>query len=212
MIALGHVLAFAGAAFVIILVPGPSVLFVIGRALTIGRRGALLTVVGNTGGLLVQVVLVAFGVGAVVQQSVVLYTVIRLVGACYLVYLGARAFRYRKTLAAAMHATLPASGTRQVMREGFLVGITNPKSIVFFVAVLPAFTDRDAGHLSTQLLLLGGIFATIALISDGAWGLLAARARDWFANSPRRVEAIGGAGGLMIMGLGLTLAVTGRHG
>lgn len=211
MISTGHLLAFIAAAFVLIVIPGPSVLFVISRALTIGRKGALLTVVGNTAGVFVQVILVALGIGAIVERSVAVYTIIKLVGSGYLVFLGIKAFRHRKALGAAMNAEVTPGTSRKVLREGFIVGITNPKAIVFFVAVLPAFTDREAGHLPLQLLILGGIFALMALIMDSTWGIIAARARAWFARSPKRVEAVGGAGGLMIVGLGTTLALTGKH-
>lgn len=96
------------------------------------------------------------------------------------------------------------------MTEGFTVGVTNPKTIVFFAAVLPQFVDRGHGHVAVQMLILGLVFNAIAVASDSVWGLAAAGARDWFARSPRRLSLVGGIGGLTMIGLGVTVAVTGR--
>ena len=91
-----------------------------------------------------------------------------------------------------------------------MVGVTNPKTMVFFAAVLPQFVDRSAGRVPAQMLLLGLISTGIALVCDSTWGLAASAARDWFARSPRRLSLVGGAGGLAMIGLGVTVAVTGR--
>jgi len=89
--------------------------------------------------------------------------------------------------------------------------VTNPKVIVFFAAVLPQFVDRSAGHVPLQMLLLGAIFVGIAVISDGSWAVAAGSARAWLARSPRRLELIGGTGGLAMIGIGASLAITGRR-
>jgi threonine/homoserine/homoserine lactone efflux protein len=94
-------------------------------------------------------------------------------------------------------------------RDGFIVGLTNPKSIVFFAAVLPQFADRAAGHVPLQLLLLGAIFVAIALVSDSMWALIAGTGRTWFTRSPRRLDLIGGTSGLVMIGIGASLALTG---
>ena len=211
MIAPDRLLAFALTALVLIAVPGPSVLFVISRGVALGRRAALATVVGNAAGVYVQVVAVALGIGAVVERSATAFTVVKLVGACYLVVLGFRIVRDRGELARVLDATVAPKSTRRILREGFVVGLTNPKAIVFFAAVLPQFADPARGHVPLQLLALGLVFVLIALVSDGAWGFAAGTARAWLGRSPRRLEAIGGAGGVVIIGLGVTLAVTGRR-
>ncbi|HEY4347824.1 MAG TPA: LysE family translocator [Gaiellaceae bacterium] len=201
---------FALAAFVLIVIPGPSVLFVISRAVVLGRRAALATVVGNCLGVYVQVVGVALGVGALVERSTTVYTSIKLVGAAYLVWLGVRTFQRRRSLAAALEAPIAPRSGRRIVREGFVVGLTNPKSAVFFAAILPQFADSGAGHVQVQMLALGLVFVLIAMICDGVWGLVAGIARDRLKASPRRLEAIGGAGGMVLVGLGVGLAVTGR--
>ncbi|WP_282699530.1 LysE family translocator [Streptomyces sp. CC219B] len=211
MVSTDRLLAFAAMSFLLIAVPGPSVLFVVGRALAQGRRAALMTVAGNTAGAYVLIVAVAFGIGSVVERSVLLFTALKLAGAAYLVYLGVRAWRDRGALRAAFaeDGAAPHSGLRTFW-EGFAVGVSNPKTIVFFAAVLPQFVDRGAGHAAAQMLLLGLVFNAIALASDSVWGLAAATARGWFARSPRRLSLVGGVGGMTMIGLGVTVAVTGR--
>ncbi|GGW63845.1 lysine transporter LysE [Streptomyces lucensis JCM 4490] len=211
MVSTDRLAAFAALSLLLIVVPGPSVLFVIGRALAHGRRAALTSVAGNTLGAYVLVVAVALGVGSVVERSVLVFTALKLAGAAYLVHLGVKAWRRRGSLRAAFTGTDgPAHGGLRTLAEGFAVGVANPKTIVFFAAVLPQFVDRGQGHVPAQMLLLGLVFNAIALASDSAWGLVASAARGWFARSPRRLAAVGGVGGLTMIGLGVTVAATGR--
>ncbi|MDR3036491.1 MAG: LysE family translocator [Kitasatospora sp.] len=210
MVSADRLLTFAAMSFLLIVIPGPSVLFVIGRALAQGRRAALTTVVGNTTGAYALVVAVAFGVGAVVERSVLLFTLLKLAGAAYLVFLGVRAWRERGSLRAAFSGAGAARSSLRTFWEGFTVGVTNPKTIVFFAAVLPQFVDRGQGRVPAQMLLLGLVFNLIAVVSDMAWGLVAATARDWFARSPQRLSLVGGVGGIAMIGLGVTVAATGR--
>ncbi|MFJ9036934.1 LysE family translocator [Streptomyces sp. NPDC102406] len=211
MISLHQLLAFCSMSLLLSAIPGPSVLFVVGRALAHGRRTALASVLGNALGGYALVVAVALGVGAVVQRSVVVFDAIRFAGAAYLVLLGVKALRasWRDRTEAVRFTAAPANGKGSV-RAGFMVGVTNPKSIVFLTAMLPQFVDRDAGHVSLQMLLLGLAGAVLALISDGLWGLTASAARAWLGRSPRRMALIGGTGGLAMIGLGSAVAVTGR--
>ena len=203
-------MAFGITAFVVIVIPGPSVLFVVGRALASGRRVAVLTVVGNALGEYVQVLAVAFGVGALAEQSVAAFTALKLVGGAYLVYLGVKTFRERRSLAAALAAPVAARSDRRSFVEGATVGATNPKTIVFLAAILPQFVTRSGGNVPVQILVLGLIFAAIALVSDTIWALAAGGFRAWFARSPRRLELVGGAGGLAIVAVGAGLLVSGR--
>jgi threonine/homoserine/homoserine lactone efflux protein len=200
-----QVLAFAALSLVMIVIPGPSVLFTIGRALTVGRREALLSVAGNALGAYLQVVAVAFGIGVVVERSAVVFTVVKLAGAAYLVYLGVQAFRRRRRVTDALAASVSRIGPARALRDGVIVGVTNPKTIVFMIVALPQFTDGTA-----QMLLLGVIFPAIAVLCDSVWAFAAATARTWFARSPKRLAAVGGTGGLMMIGLGASLALTNR--
>ena len=202
-----NVAAFVVASVVIILIPGPSVLFVIGRSIALGRRAGVLSVIGNALGTVPAVVAVAFGVGAIVASSVVAFTVLKVVGALYLVYLGVQAIRHRND--GVERTSTSSGGTARLLRQGFLVGLTNPKTIAFFVAVLPQFVDPAAGSVWAQLLVLGLLFQTLAVVCDSAWALAAGTARAWFATSPRRMATLSGTGGVMMIGLGGTLALTG---
>jgi threonine/homoserine/homoserine lactone efflux protein len=186
------------------------VLFVVTRSLTLGPRAGLATVAGNAAGVYVQVIAVALGVGALVQESIHVFTAVKLAGAAYLGYLGVQTFRHRRSLAAALDAPVERKLVRRILGDAFVVGIFNPKVIVFFMAILPQFVDRSSGSVALQLLSLGAIFCLIALVCDSMWALAAGAARSWLVGSPRRLEAIGGTGGVVMIGLGAGLALTGR--
>jgi threonine/homoserine/homoserine lactone efflux protein len=212
MITVDQLLTFGLAALILIAIPGPSVVFVIGRALSYGRGVALATVLGNSLGLLVIVVLVAFGLGVVVQGSIVVFAVLKLAGAGYLVWLGIQAIRHRRAFDVGdPGAPARVLSTRTAVRQGFVVGISNPKAFMIFAAVLPQFIDRGAGHVQTQMLLLGLVAFTIGLLSDSLWAVIASRLRSWFNASPRRGAALGAVGGTSMIGLGVGLAVTGHQ-
>ena len=200
-------LAFAVMSFVLIVVPGPSVLFVIGRSLALGRRGGLLSVLGNELGGLPLVLLVSVGLGAVVAQSAMVFLVVKLLGAGYLAYLGVQAIRHRRVDTGAAPASGRGGSSWRVLREGFIVGVTNPKTIVFFVAVLPQFVGPENGSVAVQMAILGLVFTSIAFACDACWALVASSARQWFATSPRRLSAARATGGGMLVGMGATLAL-----
>jgi len=202
--------AFVLASIVLIVIPGPSVLFVIGRSLALGRLGGLLSVVGNALGMVPIVAAVALGVGALVAQSVVIFTVIKFAGALYLVYLGVQAIRHRADAAAAVNGDAPTRSHWRQLGEGFVVGITNPKTIAFFVAVLPQFVDFTAGSIPLQLFELGIVFVVLALLCDSIWAIAASAARDWFGRSPKRAAHLAATGGVMMIGLGGVLALSGN--
>jgi threonine/homoserine/homoserine lactone efflux protein len=210
MVPVDRVLTFAAAAFVLIVIPGPSVLFEISRSVALGRRAGLATVAGNALGELVQATAVAVGIGAIIARSAPLFTLVKVVGVAYIILLGIRAIRDRQALSKALALPIKARSDRRILLEGFIVGVTNPKSLVFFAAILPQFVVPEAGAVPVQLVLFGVVFVAIALVSDSAWVVVAGTARDWFARSPRRLELVGGAGGLMMIAVGVRLAFTGR--
>lgn len=208
---LPSLLAFALASFALIVIPGPSVLFVIGRSLALGRRRGLLSVLGNEIGGIPLIAAVALGVGTIISESVMALTVIKVVGACYLVYLGIRAILNRHDHAADDSAGATPSSSWRVLLQGFLVGVTNPKTIIFLVAVLPQFVDHRHGSAAIQMAVLGLIFTAVALVCDGAWALLAGTTRARFARSPKRISQMSAAGGGMMIGLGGVLLVSGSR-
>ena len=201
---------FALLSLALIVVPGPSVLFVIGRAVSMGRRAALVTVAGNAVGVYGQVLLVAAGLGVVVERSIAVFTAVKLVGAAYLVWLGVQAIRHRAVLARIEEIGARPRSHRSVFVDGLVVGAANPKAIVFFAAILPQFVQPGGAPASVQMAVLGLVFVAVALVSDSAWGLAAGTARSWFGRSPGRLEVLGAGGGLVMIGLGLRLATLGR--
>jgi threonine/homoserine/homoserine lactone efflux protein len=211
VISSGQLLGFTLASFVLIVVPGPGVLFIVGRALSHGRRTAFATAAGHASGNYVVAACVAVGLGSVLQRSAQVFIAVKLIGALYLVILGVQAIRHRKSLATAMSAAGGSSDGWRALRDGLVVGVTNPKAYILFGAILPQFVNRAAGNVPGQMLLLALISVTIGVVSDCTWGLAASGVRGWFAGSPRRYELVGGAGGLAMIGLGVTVAFTGRR-
>lgn len=209
MIPPGNILAFALASLGLMLIPGPSVLFVIGRSVALGRIGGLLSVVGNAAGALVIAVAVALGVGVIVEQSVVLFTAIKIVGALYLMFLGIQAIRHRNDVSHNRALVRRPRSAGRMLAEGFVVGVSNPKTIVFLVAVLPQFVSYPRGGIPLQLATLGAVFVAIALVSDSVWALVAGSVREWFARSPRRIGRLGATGGVMMIGLGAAVLFVG---
>ena len=212
MISGGQLLGFTVAAMVMIVIPGPGVLFVVGRALSHGRRAAMATAAGHGIGNYVVAAAVSVGLGEILQRSAAAFVVVKVAGAAYLAWLGIQAIRHRKSLADAFAAVAePREGWR-ALRDGIVVGITNPKSYILFGAILPQFVNRGAGAVPGQMLLLSLVAVVLGGVSDCGWGFAASAVRNWFASSPRRFELVGGAGGLAMIGVGVTVAITGRKG
>jgi threonine/homoserine/homoserine lactone efflux protein len=209
MVSTQQVFAFGIAALVLIAIPGPSVVFVVGRALAYGRAVALCTVLGNSLGLLVLLLLVALGLGVVVQESITVFTAVKLAGAVYLVYLGVQAIRHRRRLDVNPEQRGPLPRLI-ALRQGFVVGVSNPKALMIFAAVLPQFVDRGEGHVQAQMMLLGLLAFVIGLVSDSVWAVVASQLRTWVNASTKRGELLGIAGGMSMIGLGTAIAVTGR--
>jgi threonine/homoserine/homoserine lactone efflux protein len=212
-----HLAAFLLTMYVLIAVPGPSVVFVVTRGVVLGRRAAMATVLGNAAGLTAQLILVALGVGGLIVRSATALEVVTLVGAGYLVLLGVRGVLGRRggapsaavrSLETPQARTSPAANARQ----GFVVGLTNPKGLIMFIAFLPRFVDRTAGHATAQLLALGAICVALALASDGTWAVAAGSAGRWLGRSPRPLERLRLGGGLTLIALGIGLAVAGVTG
>jgi threonine/homoserine/homoserine lactone efflux protein len=206
-----HLVEFLLTVYVVILIPGPSVTFVVSRGVALGRRAALATVLGNSAGFAVLLALVSVGVGSIVARSDTVFTVLKLIGAAYLVWLGIRSIRDRRELARVFGVSSDErKPVRRIIREGFFVGVTNPKGIILFTAILPQFIDRLAGHPTLQFVTLGSLCVVIGFLSDAAWAIASGTARNWLGRSTKRLELLSGTGGAMLIGLGFVLALTGR--
>ena len=194
--------AFAAFSIVIVVIPGPAIAFIVGRGVALGRRAALDTVLGNTVGAGLQVILVAAGLVPLLERSERTYDVIRLAGAAYLVVLGIRALR--STDALVVDADQQHAARRQHIREGFVVGITNPKLAILLAATLPQFMDdATTGTLVPYALSFAAVFALVALVADSLWATLAGAARDWFGRSEERLRQLRAGGGAVMISVGI---------
>jgi threonine/homoserine/homoserine lactone efflux protein len=208
MIGGGQLVAFLIASEAIIIVPGPSVLFTLARGVAWGRAVAVFTVLGNTLGTLTCSVIIAVGLGPLLAHSRPLSIALQLAGGLYLEWLGASAYRHRHEHAKAMtdrEATRPSNV--HVVRQGYVVGLLNPKSLVFFAAVFPHFVNRGAGDVTGQLLLLGVLFCVLAFCSDSTWGIIAGTAREWLSGSTSRLVLLRTIGACVMMALGVIIVV-----
>ena len=192
------------AAMIIILAPGPSVLFIIARAIAWGRVTAVATAAGNVTGAFTLSLMVAFGLGPILQRSEAAFIGVQVLGGFYLIYLGIDAIRHSRIHAEDMvnQGEVRPSALRSA-RDGFWVGALNPKGLVFFAAILPQFLDRDSGNITSQLVLMGATFSVLAFFSDGSWGLIAGTVRQWMATSPSRLVAMRRTGGIVMILLGI---------
>lgn len=231
MLSFDQVIAITLASVVIIVVPGPSVMFVIGRALSYGRGIAIASIVGNTIGCYTVGVVIALGLGPLLERSELLFQVLKWGGVLYLLYLGVQAIRHAAPLSDAAQSSgaeadgqgeqllkrakrRPSRSTtpRSAVRDGFIIGVTNPKVLVIFTAIVPQFINPASGGAAAQMLLLGLVPILIGLVSDAAWAVAAAKARSWLARSPKRMTWIGRVGGISILGVALSVALTAEHG
>ena len=196
--------SFLVLAIVVIVVPGPSVVFVIGRAMILGTKGAIQSVLGNAAGVGVQIVAVSLGVGVLIASSPVFFGLVKIAGSLFLVYLGIDGIRHRKDLRLELHSAAVVS-TRKTLVDSSLVGITNAKTLVFFIASFPLFVEEGGFAPPIQMLILGGIFFVIGIASDMVWAVVAGVARARLVASPRGLEWVRFGGGVALTLLGVYL-------
>jgi len=196
-----NILGFTLLAIVIIVVPGPGVLFAVGRALVLGTKPALLSVLGNALGVGVQIVVVALGLGVLIQSSPTAFFAIQVAGAIMIGYLGIRAIMQRTESLEDASARPHSRST--ILKESVVVGLTNAKTLVFFLAALPSFVAVEDGDPILQMLFLGALFSAIGIASDSAYAIAAGKARDWLATSAKRLKVFRVLGGLALTLLGL---------
>jgi len=201
---------FVPAALLLLVVPGPAVLYIVTQSVTRGRRAGLVSMLGVQTGGLVHVAAAAVGLSALLASSAVAFSVVKYAGAAYLVFLGAR-----RILARPHHATVGAPEARsaaRLFRQGVVVNVLNPKTALFFLAFLPQFVDRSGGSVTLQLLVLGLLFIALATLSDGSYALLAGTAGQRLRRSQRLLRRERYVSGGVLVGLGLAAAVSGSKG
>jgi threonine/homoserine/homoserine lactone efflux protein len=200
-------LLFCSAALVLLVIPGPSVLYIVTRSVDQGRRAGLVSVLGTHTGSLVHVAGAAFGLSALIVSSALAFSAVKYAGAAYLIWLGVRRWRAGdKTVAAASGSTAPMSS---LFRQGVIVQVLNPKTAVFFLAFLPQFVDVERGLVTAQIVVLGVVFIVLGLLSDGTYALAASAIGGMLRRSvrARRAERYVSSG--VYVGLGVTTTVAG---
>lgn len=198
---------FTVAAVALLVVPGPAVLYIVTRSVSQGRTAGLVSVLGIHAGSVVHVVAAALGLSAILVSSALAFTVVKYLGAAYLVWLGVQRLRGGRT---GRPGHRPPERLARVFRQGVVVNVLNPKTALFFLAFLPQFVRVDKGSVAGQILVLGLLFIAIGIVSDGLYALAAARAAGWLRTNrywPRFERRVSGA---VLIGLGATAALAGR--
>jgi threonine/homoserine/homoserine lactone efflux protein len=199
---------FALASAALIAVPGPAVVYIVTRSVHQGRRAGVASVLGIEVGALVHVAAAAIGVSAVLASSAVAFSIVKYAGAAYLIGLGLWTFFSGHAQA---ETTLGGDiRLRRVFAQGILVNAFNPKVALFFLAFLPQFVDRDAGHPALQIGLLGLVFVAIALMLDFCWALAGGSAGGLLRRSHRFLHAQRYVSGSVYVALGVATAFAGR--
>ena len=202
---------FLTATAVLLLTPGPVVLYVVARSMSQGRRAGLVSVLGAELGNSVHAAGAALGLAALLASSAMAFSVVKYLGAAYLVYLGVR--KLTSTDANASGAReVPSERLRSIFAQGVLVAVLNPKTALFFLAFLPQFVDPGRGAPTAQVLTLGGMFVGLALISDSAYALLAGTFGRWLWSHPRFVRGERYVSGTVYIGLGALAALSSAPG
>ena len=201
--------AFAVASLALLVVPGPSVLYIVTRSMDQGRAAWLVSVLGIHTGSIVHVAAAALGLSAILASSALTYGVVKYVGAAYLIWLGIRAIRGRAEEGTEVTGREHSLG--RIYAQGVVVNVLNPKTALFFLAFLPQFVDVSRGSVPLQIVLLGVTFILLGFISDGSYALVSARVSRRLAK--RRGSGIVGRWlpGLTLIGLGIASAITGRR-
>lgn len=204
---LSNVLAFAGATVVLLLIPGPAVLYILNRTLSDGRRAGLAAVAGLEVGDLIQASLAALGLSAVLATSAGLFDAVKWAGVAYLVYTGVR------TLTAAPTALLldaPTVSARHSFRQGIIVNALNPKTALFFLSIFPQFVNGDASNAKLQSLVLAVVFVVLATIFNTSYSLMASALRDALLRGRAVYFMRRYVSGALFIGLGVLAMTTGR--
>lgn len=197
-------LLFAGASLALLALPGPAVIYVVTRSLDQGRAAGIVSVLGVETGTFAYALAAAAGLTGLIAASETGFTIVRYAGAAYLVYLGVRKLRERAEPKDAL-----SSGHSRLFLKGVLVQLLNPKIAIFFLAFLPQFADSSSGPVAVQILVLGTIFTLLAVLSDGAYVLLAGAVGGWLRTGRRARGWLAKLSGGVYIGLGVSAALSG---
>jgi threonine/homoserine/homoserine lactone efflux protein len=199
---------FAVAAMLLLLTPGPAVLYIVARSVEQGRIAGLASVFGITTGTLVHVLASTLGLSALLSSSALAFAVVKYAGAAYLIYMGVRRI-LKRTDTPASPLKLPKRSLGRLYRDGFVVNLLNPKTALFFLAFLPQFVDSSRGAVPFQIAFLGLLFTLMGLTSDGLYALVAGTAGVWVKRQSRYLDWERYVTGSVFIGLGVTAALVG---
>jgi threonine/homoserine/homoserine lactone efflux protein len=199
---------FVGAALVLLLIPGPAVLYIVGRSVEQGRLAGLVSDLGIHTGTLVHVLAAALGLSALLVSSALAFSIVKYAGAAYLIVLGLKKI-FGRSQPMDANLTVARHSYSRLLRDGFIVNLLNPKTALFFLAFLPQFVDTSRGHVAMQIVVLGLIFTVLGLVTDGCYALLAGTAGGWLRRSRGYLAAERYVSGTLFIGLGLTTALAG---
>jgi threonine/homoserine/homoserine lactone efflux protein len=199
---------FVAASVVLLLTPGPAVLYIVARSVEQGRVAGLVSVLGIHLGTIVHITAAAVGLSALIVSSALAFAVVKYLGAAYLIWIGIRTFMAMGPDPQAPE--VPAEPLRRVFRDGFVVNLFNPKTAIFFLAFLPQFVDPARGALHWQILILGLTFMALGILSDGMFALAAGAARNFLRRNRRFLRFQRWFAGTSFIGLGVTAALATR--
>ena len=202
---LADVALFVGAALALLVIPGPAVLYLVGRTIEQGRRAGLVSILGIHAATLVHVAAAALGLSALLASSALAFGIVKYAGAAYLIWLGLRKLLARVPVDSG-DTFAPQPGSRHLFREGFVVNLLNPKTALFFLAFLPQFIDVSRGQIGMQIAFLGILYTLLGLLTDGVYALAAGVAGNWLRRSRLYLQIERHVSGTLLVGLGLTAA------
>jgi threonine/homoserine/homoserine lactone efflux protein len=200
---------FIGAALVLLLIPGPAVLYIVARSVEQGRLAGFVSDLGIHAATMVHVLAAALGLSALLASSALAYSMVKYAGAAYLIWLGLRKI-FGRVEAPGTDVALERYSYARLFRDGFIVNLLNPKTALFFVAFLPQFVELGRGHVSMQVAFLGMTFAALGVVTDGCYALAASTAGNWLKRSRGYLKFGRYVSGTLFIGLGLTAAFTGN--
>ena len=200
---------FLSAALVLLIVPGPAVLYIFARSVEQGRGAGLVSILGIHTATLVHVAAAALGLSALLASSALAFSIVKYAGAAYLIWLGLKKIFGRAEPVGAI--SVKPHGHWRLFRDGFVVNLLNPKTALFFLAFLPQFVEVGRGHVAMQVAFLGILFAVLGSITDGCYALAAGTMGNWLKRSRGYLKVERYVSGVLFIGLGLTAAFAGNH-
>jgi threonine/homoserine/homoserine lactone efflux protein len=201
---------FVSAALVLLLIPGPAVLYIVGRSMEQGRLAGFVSDLGIHTATLVNVAAASLGLSAIIASSALAFDVVKYAGAAYLIWLGTKKI-FGRPAEGDIPTTFERRAYGRLFRDGFIVNLLNPKTAIFFLAFLPQFVEASRGHIAMQIAFLGLLFTALGLVTDGCYALAAGTAGNWLRRSRGFLKVERYVSGVLFIGLGLTAAFAGNQ-